>query len=419
MKKNVKYLSFFLCIVLIASSCLVPSFAKIAASESTTAVAEENETESNAEETDITVKPCANKGDWSNLPENSVEAVVSSPCEYVSVDVKITSDGIPVLMEDDTVDRTCVDKNGKAVKGNVSDYKYEEISKLFLRNRNGGPHNKKTDIKVPNLEQVISKADGKTLILDFKLSDFETVYKAVELLSAQTKVIFRIDGKADDIIYALASKDKVPETILKYDGSIIFGVNKTIKRAAESGLHMVQIGSKNQYGVIFYNSVENRIRNSKLKAVFSMTDGYNAKRSDNFTGWDDVISHGYSIIETDYPDLFTAYVQSSDNVRAKLNELMAEKVGYENGKYPQNLMEEYTNAYAEAEAVINKASSQSQLANALTRLESAGNALNISEGTSTQQTVLKFSVGRIITAVLCLAAVIAAQVFFYKRRKNK
>lgn len=419
MKKYKKVFSVLFAIIMILSSATIPSFAEIKTEEVDMSEMAQQAIEAKKNQETTKVKVCSNKGDWKNFPENSAEGIIGAVGDYVSVDVKVTSDGIPVLMEDETVDRMCVDKDGKAVKGKVNSFTYDEIQKLFLRNKNGGPHNEKTGYKVAALSDVVAKISNKSLILDFELADLDAVENVIFSSNLKSKVVYRINCKAKDAVDALSKKDSVPETIVKYDGSIIFGVNNTIKTAKNSGLSMVQIGSKNQYGVIFYQSVENKIKENKLTAVFSMTDGYNAKRPDNVSGWDDVISHGYSIIETDYPELLNTYVNESENIRNLLISLTDKNEEYKNGSYPINLKEEYTNAYKEAVSLTKGSASQSQLAQSYTRLNNACNALNVAEGTSTQQSALKISAGRIIAALLCLAAVVAAQVFFYKRRKIK
>lgn len=403
--------SVILCVIIMIIPCVFGVYAKIDTSGDAPA-----ETEQEEEIPKITV--CANKGNWKEYPENSLEAVKNCSAGYISIDIRVTSDGVPVLMDDETVERTCVDKNGKAVKGTVNGMKLENIKKLFLREGNGGPHSKKTDCTVPTLQNVLENQPDKIFVLDFDLKALDAVYKVVSAAGSQQRVIFRIDGKRDDIISALSEKDKVPETIIRYDGNIIFSVNSTIKDTKNSGLHFVQFGTKNQSGVIFYNGVEQKIRENKLTAAFSMTDGYNGKRGDNLSGWDDVISHGYSFIETDYPELLSQYASQTDYIRSELRELADKKDDYKEGTYPKNLIEEYNNALKSAEELSGRTASQSQLAAAFTRLDNARNALNLAQGTKTSESVLNFSVGRIIAAVLCLGAVIWAQIFFVRRRKK-
>ncbi len=411
MIKLKRIFSVILCVMIMILSCVFAAYAKIDLSGDAPA-----ETEQKEEIPRIII--CANRGNWKEYPENSLEAVENCAADYISIDIKVTADKIPVLMADETVERTCVDKDGKSAKGTVSSMKLEDINKLFLREGNGGPHNKKTDSTVPTLQNILEKQPAKYFVLDFNIKDLDAVYDTVAAAGSQQRVIFRIDGKRDDIISVLSEKDKVPETIIKYDGNIIFSVNSTIKEAKKSGLNFVQLGTKNQSGVIFYNGVEQKIRANKLTAAFSMTDGYNGKRGDNLSGWDDVISHGYSFIETDYPELLSQYVAQTDYIRSRLFELIDKKDEYKSGAYPKNLIEEYNNAVKSAEELIKNTASQSQLSTAYTRLDNARNALNLAQGTSTSQSVLNFSAGRIIAAVLCLGVVVWAQIFFVKRRKK-
>ena len=181
---------------------------------------------------------------------------------------------------------------------------------------------------------------------------------------------------------------------------------------------MVQLGSRNQYGVIFYESVENKIKSSMLKGVFSMTDGWNAKREDNFTGWDDVISHGYSIIETNYPAQLNEYIRQTEEARTALAELVAKCAEYDSKDYPQNIYESYKTIYNEALSLLGGSASKAQLTQAYTKLNEICSELDVAQGTSISEAALKITPGRVIAAVLCLAAVIAAQVFFFKRRKK-
>src|SRR5690606_4836477 len=49
------------------------------------------------------------RGDRASAPENTMaafEAAFASDLEFVETDVQLTADGVPILMHDDTVDRT-------------------------------------------------------------------------------------------------------------------------------------------------------------------------------------------------------------------------------------------------------------------------------------------------------------------------
>ncbi len=419
MKKTVKIISVLLCIVIAISSCMVSAFAKVEAGN----IQKPEETQTSAAEEPfdsqkVAVKIIADKGDWSQVPENSKGSIMCCSSKYISVDIQLTSDGVPVLMEDETVERMCVTADNKAVSGKVRVYKSEEITKLFLRNRNGGPHNSITNENVAKLSDVLEISNDKILILDFKIGDLDAVYKTVYDADASKRVIFRIDGNTKDVISALSKKDSVPETIVTYNGNIIFSVNSTIKKAHKSGIELVQLGTKNQSGVIFYNSVSKKLKKNSVNAVFSMTDGFNGKREDNVTGWDDIISHGYLYIETNYPDLLSDYVSDSETIRERLFSLLLKETEYENGKYPRNLKKDYDKALKYAKEVSKSTASKSMLMKAYTDLDNAMNQLNISEGSNTSSAVFTVTPAKIVIAVLCLGAVVAAQIYFIKRRKK-
>ena len=82
-------------------------------------------------------------------PENTLKSIFKAfelGLECVEVDVKISKDQIPLLLHDDTLERTT---NGF---GLVSNFKFEEIVQLdagyFF-------YQHKTDIKVPKLKDVL------------------------------------------------------------------------------------------------------------------------------------------------------------------------------------------------------------------------------------------------------------------------
>lgn len=73
------------------------------------------------------VRCVAHRGDAINAPENTMSAyrqAVRSGYQYMESDVHFTADGVPVMLHDDTIDRT---SNGS---GNVSDYTLAQLKEL-------------------------------------------------------------------------------------------------------------------------------------------------------------------------------------------------------------------------------------------------------------------------------------------------
>ena len=96
MIKKVNYLLVFLICFIVLASSAVPSFALI--SDRIEDAGEEQIQTEEVQTMDDRIRICTRRGLHTSLPENSSDAVTAAPSEYVSVDVKITKDGVPVLI---------------------------------------------------------------------------------------------------------------------------------------------------------------------------------------------------------------------------------------------------------------------------------------------------------------------------------
>ena len=77
------------------------------------------------------------------------------------------------------------------------------------------------------------------------------------------------------------------------------------------------MGSTNGNGVLYDNFLMKRFVGSK-RAMVSMVNGRCGKRADNEAGWDDLISRGYSVIETDFPAELTEYIRKTETAATDL-----------------------------------------------------------------------------------------------------
>ncbi len=121
-------------------------------------------------------------------PENTLESIASAfeiGLNFVEIDVKISKDKVPILLHDDTLDRTT---NGS---GLASDYDYENIKKL-----DAGKffYKKNTNIFIPKLEDVLSLCTNNNGNLNIELKpnknfEKENTYQIYKL----TKNINQID----------------------------------------------------------------------------------------------------------------------------------------------------------------------------------------------------------------------------------
>ncbi len=121
-------------------------------------------------------------------PENTIESVAKAfdiGLSYVEIDVKISKDQIPILLHDDTLDRT-TDGNGLAINYNYDEIKKLDAGKFFYK--------KDTNIFVPKLKDILNicinyKGNVNIELKPNKNFEKENIYKIYEL----TKNIKEID----------------------------------------------------------------------------------------------------------------------------------------------------------------------------------------------------------------------------------
>ena len=360
------------------------------------------------------------RGDWHSFPENSAEAVKAG-CEYgfVSVDVKLTKDGKAVLLADDTTDRMVVDADGKTVSGNVADKTYAELTELYLRAENGSEDKAKTDCRVSGLDSALSfVSEDSLLILNTNCEDFEKVYAEVKALGATEKVAFRfLSDSNSDIIKTTSVYDDI--TVFgNYQGNIIFLATSAVKKSFENGMNVVELGSKNGNGVLYDEFLMDRF-DEQGRAMASMVNGRSGKRPDSERGWDDLIRLGYSVIETDYPEQFNEYLEQIEDEEKQLNYYVDLYKSTDLQPYTTDSEKAFSTALDEAKNLLSGKGSLSEMQNARHALQSAYDNLTLGEKKAVTLK-FEFTAGRLIAVVLCGGAIIAAQVFFFRKRdKNK
>lgn len=100
---------------------------------------------------------CAHRGLKDLYPENSLSGIqkcIELGIEAVEIDIAKTKDGKLILMHDGTLDRTTTGS------GKVSDYTFDDIKKLFLKDVNGNVTNE----RVPSFEETLDLAKGNILL---------------------------------------------------------------------------------------------------------------------------------------------------------------------------------------------------------------------------------------------------------------
>lgn len=359
----------------------------------------------------------AHRGDWHSFPENSAEAI-NAAAEYdaVSVDIRLTADGKPVLMADEKVDRMSVDGEGKSVSGKVSSFTLAQLKELYLRESNGGTDKKKTTCRIPELKEIYETAAGRTAVmLNVQENDFKTVYDYVKALGKLDETVFRINAKPQKIIELTRDLDGVNVTG-NYQGNIIFLATSAVKKYFAANIYTIEMGSTNGNGVLYDNFLMKRFVGSK-RAMVSMVNGRCGKRADNETGWDDLISRGYSVIETDFPAELTEYIRKTETAATDLEKNIDIYANTDLSPYTSETEKAFSSALSAAKKTLDGRSSFSELTDARSALQSAHDSLKVG---AKKNVALKFrfTPGRIIAIVLCAAAFTGGTLFLRSKRES-
>lgn len=359
----------------------------------------------------------AHRGDWHSFPENSAEAI-NAAAEYdaVSVDIRLTADGKPVLMADEKVDRMSVDSEGKSVSGKVSSFTLAQLKELYLRESNGGTDKKKTTCRIPELKEIYETAAGRTAVmLNVQENDFKTVYDYVKALGKLDETVFRINAKPKKIIELTRDLDGVNVTG-NYQGNIIFLATSAVKKYFAANIYTIEMGSTNGNGVLYDNFLMKRFVGSK-RAMVSMVNGRCGKRADNEAGWDDLISRGYSVIETDFPAELTEYIRKTETAATNLEKNIDIYANTDLSPYTSETEKAFSSALSAAKKTLDGKSSFSELTDARSALQSAHDSLKVG---AKKNVALKFrfTPGRIIAVVLCAAAFTGGTLFLRSKRES-
>ncbi len=370
----------------------------------------------------------ANRGLHDTLPENSLAALKAAHAagaEYVLTDVSATSDGVTVLMEAHSAARML---SGGQTKPDTADYEWDVLKAIPLRAGSGGAGREPAgapEYTVSLLEALGAARDGGfTLVLKFDVSLTDRVLASVNALGMEGQCILYPTGKTKEVLSAAETLGGRYSVIAEKRSNVIFDVTSFIRRLQDACAAGAVLKTSNRYGVIYYKSTLRRCETLRAVADTS-TPGVTGWREDTAKWWDDLISRGYSAIITDDPAGFAVYMEENAAARERLSLLTQEMKNKTLPRFGSPLASDYKknydDAFTAAEALLADASSSSQdLRDAYTALKTAAQEIDshfdeIDAGTAGSTLTLP----RILLCVGAAAAVIAAQVYFFKKRKDR
>ncbi|MGL5406850.1 MAG: glycerophosphodiester phosphodiesterase [Propionibacteriaceae bacterium] len=132
------------------------------------------------------VQVWAHRGASGHAPENTLEAfslAVAMGADGVELDVQLSSDGIPVVIHDETLERTT------SLTGLVKDRSVAELARCDAGNGN----------YVPTLEEVLTLLAPSNLEVNIELKNSEITYPGLE---QKTLDVVKVCGFADRVWYS-------------------------------------------------------------------------------------------------------------------------------------------------------------------------------------------------------------------------
>lgn len=126
-------------------------------------------------------------------PENSIPAILKAielGVDIIELDVKVSKDGVPVLMHDGTIDRTTTGS------GKPSDYTYEELKQFPLVHEG-----KTTDQLIPTFDEALKLIKGKIMVdIDLKTDQLDPIIEDIRRNGCEDHVFF-FDSDYDALDY--------------------------------------------------------------------------------------------------------------------------------------------------------------------------------------------------------------------------
>lgn len=263
----------------------------------------------------------AHRACWSaGAPENSLASIarcIAIGADMIEIDIRLTKDGIPVLMHDETIDRTT------SGSGKVSDLTYEEISHVRLRRGAGGDKALVSEETVPTLRDVLQLTRGAILInLDVKADAFKAAFEIVRQQDAEDQILMKMGARADDA--RLINADFIGKTLFMPIIRQCAWLNLTrncVSRLGES-ISSYERFNPVAYEIIyrdedfFREGVPEMQRSGGRIWVNTLSPGHAAgivdenAVTDPGATWGRIISLGANMIQTDYPGKLIEFLRA-------------------------------------------------------------------------------------------------------------
>ena len=255
------------------------------------------------------VMVAAHRGDWYWAPENSLPAFqncIEIGVDIIELDVRLSKDGVPVIIHDETLDRTTTGK------GKVADWPLDSLKTLYLKDATGVI----TKERIPTLRETLDLTKDKIVVyLDKSVDKVEKLLPVLQETGTLQQSMFVLDFP-----YSKAKKQfgALLDSVLFVP--VIADDMENAEKYVEEYLHNLkpvafQFRMKSYEGTAY--PLLQEIMNSSSKAFVASTWADHSighddllSRTEPNKGWGWLIEKGFTIIETNRPIQLLEYLKS-------------------------------------------------------------------------------------------------------------
>ena len=356
------------------------------------------------------------RGDTTDAPPNSlkaIEAAFDAGADWTSVSVQKTADGTFVLLED-----ASLSSQTDGADGFAADFNAATVLSLHYRNLHGTD----SEETVATLEDALAAAAGKGgLILDNAWAYRDELHALIGSRGAAVPVCLRTYESAKKALQWQQESGAAVSVLAVYRGNVVMNAIAHWNALAAARQPLVQFQSKNYFNVFYQKFTDKRFFDyADVHALAPMyEEELCGRRSDDIVGWDDLVSRGFSAIETGNVRSLSAYIAQCETERAALDAVIWSGETASPDTYSAASFDRYLKAKAEATAVfLNDRASLSQLQSAQSNLKTALRLLTPAGEKDTRKGSFNVTGGKIAVMLIFGGLLLGLDVFVYKKKKK-
>ncbi len=252
------------------------------------------------------------RGDWRNYPENSIpaiESIIRMGADIMELDLKLTKDSVLVLSHDKTIDRCTTGK------GLVSDYTLDELKKFRLKRAHGVA----TDsLHICTLREALECCKDRICVnVDQGYEYYDLVLALTEELGVTDQILIKGNKPLAEVKAKLAAHEHnmmyMPIVNFQKGGAKLFNEymsTGTVPLAYEICWNKMTPEVKDCFKKILDSGSKLWINTIWGSLCGYLDDDKAFDSGDPATVYDQIISYGASLIQTDRPEQLLGYLRS-------------------------------------------------------------------------------------------------------------